>query len=361
MQFGWLTLAHSPSPEEDYIGITQQLTQACYAEQLGFDDVWLTEHNFTGESVYSDPIPFASALAARTTRVRIGFAVIQMALRHPIRLAIQLAVLDNLSQGRLDVGVGRGSIYNEYEYIGYGLRSDDSRGRMAEALEILTRAWTERPFTYTGEYFQVSLPAIRPQPYQQPHPPVWRSVVSPASFTECGRLGVPILTVRLPLASIPQRLKLYQEGLAMGGHDSATQQRLLQQAAVWRHVYVAESAAQAEDELSAAMLFTRHHMHYARQAYNPADFHVDPALLNPWANPQVSDAEGLRYSLETGAVYGPPARVAEQIAALRQAGVQHLLCQMSFGGMAHDKIMASMERFGTQVMPAFRESSSSSI
>src|SRR5207237_2299372 len=117
MRFGWLTLAHSPSPEEDGTAIAQQLEQACLAEALGFDGVWLTEHNFTGEAVYCDPIPFASALAARTSRVRIGFAVIQLALRHPVRLAVQLSVLDNLSRGRLDVGVGRGSLYNEYEYV----------------------------------------------------------------------------------------------------------------------------------------------------------------------------------------------------------------------------------------------------
>lgn len=354
MQFGWLTLAHASSPEDDYAGIEQQLIQACYAEQLGFDAVWLTEHNFTGESVYCDPIPFASTLAARTSRVRIGFAVIQMALRHPIRLAIQLALLDNLCQGRLDIGVGRGSIYNEYEYTGYGLRSHDSRARMDEAIEIMTRAWVEAPFTYHGQYFQVSLPALRPRPYQRPYPPIWRSVVAPASFTESGRLGVPILTVRLPLARIPERLKLYQEGLAAGGHDAATQQRLMQQAAIWRHVYVAESTAEAEDDLATALLHTRQHMGHARAAYNPPDFQVDPGLLNPWNNPLVSDAEGVRYTLDTGAIYGTPQHVAEQVAALRQAGVQHLLCQMSFGYIAHDKIMASMRRFGEQVMPAFR-------
>ena len=354
MQFGWLTLAHSPSPDDDYIGIEQQLTQACYAEQLGFDDVWLTEHNFTGESVYCDPIPFASALAARTSRVRIGFAVIQMALRHPIRLAMQLSILDNLSHGRLDIGVGRGSIYNEYEYLGYGLRSHDSRERMDEALTVMTRAWVEEPFTYHGKFFQVSLPALRPRPYQQPYPPIWRSVVSPASYTESGRLGVPILTVRLPLARIPERLQLYQEGLEAGGYDVATRQRLLRQVGVWRHVYVAESNAQAEDELYAAMRHTRQHMAHARAAYNPADFQVDPALLNPWNNPLVSDDEGVRYSLDTGAVYGTPPHVAEQIAELRQAGVQHLLCQLSFGYLAHEKIMTSMRRFSEQVMPQFR-------
>ena len=118
MRFGWLTLNHSPSPAEDHTAIAQQMEQACLAETVGFDSVWLTEHNFTGESVYSDPIPFAGALAARTSRVRIGFAVIQMPLRHPVRLATQLSLLDNLYNGRLEVGIGRGTIYNEYEFIG---------------------------------------------------------------------------------------------------------------------------------------------------------------------------------------------------------------------------------------------------
>ena len=171
MKFGWLTLSLSPSPEEDAARIDDQLTQACYAEALGFDDVWLTEHYFTGESVYNDPLIFASALAMRTTRVRIGFAVLQMALHHPVRLAVQLALLDNLSKGRLDVGVGRGTIYNEYEFVGYGLRSDDSRARMDEAVEILTGAWTQAPFSYAGAYYQVRLPELRPRPYQRrPHP-----------------------------------------------------------------------------------------------------------------------------------------------------------------------------------------------
>jgi alkanesulfonate monooxygenase SsuD/methylene tetrahydromethanopterin reductase-like flavin-dependent oxidoreductase (luciferase family) len=141
MRFGWLTLALSPSPEEDAERIDQQIELVCYAEALGFDDVWLTEHYFTGESVYNDAVLFATALAMRTTKIRIGFAVVQMPFHHPIRLATQLALLDNLSHGRIDVGVGRGTIYNEYEFVGHGLRSHDSRARMEEAVEILERAW----------------------------------------------------------------------------------------------------------------------------------------------------------------------------------------------------------------------------
>ena len=202
MRFGWLTLSLSPSPEEDAARIDQQIAQVCFAEQLGFSDVWLTEHYFTGESVYNDALLFASAVAMRTERIRIGFAVVQLPFHHPVRLAVQLALLDNLSKGRIDVGVGKGTIYNEYEFVGHGLRSDDSRERMEEAIEIIERLWAGGPVTYSGKYFQVQVPELRPRPVQRPRLPLWRSVISPASFSECGRLGVPILTARLPVERI---------------------------------------------------------------------------------------------------------------------------------------------------------------
>src|SRR4029434_8533773 len=170
MQFGWLTLAHSGGPAGDYGAIQDLVEQACFAEAAGFDGIWLTEHNFTGESVYCDPIPFASVVAARTSRIRIGFAVIQLALRHPIRLATELALLDNLSGGRLDVGVGHGTNFNEYEFMGYGLRSDDSRERMAETLDVMVRAWTEAPIVHEGKFYRLRLPEPRPRPLQPPHP-----------------------------------------------------------------------------------------------------------------------------------------------------------------------------------------------
>ncbi len=353
MRFGWLTLALSPSPEEDARRIDQQIAQACFAEELGFGDVWLTEHYFTGESVYNDAVLFAAALAMRTTHIRIGFAVVQMPFHHPIRLATQLALLDNLSKGRIDVGLGRGTVYNEYEFVGHGLRSDDSRARMAESVDILQRAWTEAPLAYEGEYYRLQIPALRPRPVQRPHPPLWRSVISPGSFTDCGRAGVPILTARLPVARIRERWTLYAAGLDEGGHDAATRARLLKQSALWRNVYVAESDAQAEDELSALLLETRRHMMHVRTAYNPADFEIEPAMLNPWTDPAVSDADALPYVLATGSLYGAPVKVREQVAELRDAGVRHLLCQTGFGAMSHEQNLASMRRFGEEVMPAF--------
>jgi alkanesulfonate monooxygenase SsuD/methylene tetrahydromethanopterin reductase-like flavin-dependent oxidoreductase (luciferase family) len=354
VKFGWMTLSLSPTPEDDLARVHQQLEQGVLAEAVGFDYLWLTEHNFTGECSYADPIPFAGALAARTSRVRIGFAVVQMALHHPVRLAVQLAVLDNLSRGRLEVGVGRGTSYNEYEYVGYGLRSDDSHERMDEALAVLVGAWTQEPFVHEGKFFSVRLPAVRPRPVQTPHPPLWRSVISLEALEDSGRAGLPVMMSRVANARIPERLAIYRRGLEAGGHDAATQQRRLSEASVWRFLYVADSQAQAEDELAAALHQGRHHSVHARATLNPPDFHVEVSRVNPWNDPGVSDEDGVRYALEQSSLYGTAARVAEQVAELRDAGVHHVLCQMTSGEMPHATALASMRRLGEQVIPKFR-------
>lgn len=357
MQFGWLTLALSPSPDEDAARIAQLLGLACEAEALGFSDVWLTEHYFTGESVYNDSLLFASALAVKTSRVRIGFAVVQMPFHHPVRLATQLALLDNLSGGRIDVGIGKGTAYNEYEFVGHGLRSADARQRMDESVEILQglweRAWRGAPFDHAGAYYRLHVPQIRPKPVQRPGPPLWRSVISPGSFEECGRLGVPILTARLPVERIAERWATYRKGLEAGGHDAATRDRLLARSALWRNVYVAESDAQAEDELAGLLAETRAHMMHVREAHNPPDFAPDPSALNAWTDPAVPDSAAIPFAMKTGSLYGSPRRVREQVAELRDAGVRHLLCQTGFGAMDHDRQLRSMRRFGQEVMPAF--------
>ena len=225
---------------------------------------------------------------------------------------------------------------------------------MAETLQVMVRAWTEAPLVHQGKFYQLSLPELRPRPRQQPHPPIWRAVSSAGSVKECGRLGEPILMARLPLARVPERLALYDAGLAESGLDAGAQRDLREQAALWRFVHVADSQAQAEDELSTALLRTRGHMIHARATYNPADFRVDDSRVNPWNDPRVSDEDGARYSLDTASLYGTPRRVAEQLAEIRDAGIHHVLCQMSTGFLPHARIMESMRRFGEDVIPRFR-------
>ena len=150
----------------------------------------------------------------------------------------------------------------------------------------------------TASSTRSTFPAIRPKPVQQPGPPLWRSVISPGSFTECGKLGVPILTARLPVERIKERWATYAAGIDAGGHDEKTKARLLAQSALWRNVYVAESDAQAEDELAALLVETRAHMMHVREAYNPSDFQPEPATLNAWTDPKVPDSEAIPFVLQ---------------------------------------------------------------
>jgi alkanesulfonate monooxygenase SsuD/methylene tetrahydromethanopterin reductase-like flavin-dependent oxidoreductase (luciferase family) len=226
---------------------------------------------------------------------------------------------------------------------------------MEEAVEILNRVWTEEPFIYEGKFNKVNIPAIRPKPVQQPGPPIWRSVISPGSFTECGKLGVPILTARLPVARIKERWALYEAGLDAGGHSPEKKKRLLDQSALWRNVYVADSQAQAEDELAKILWAARDHLIHMRQEFNPPDFEIEPSALNAWNDPKVATDVAVAEALSTGSLYGTPARVREQVAELRDAGVKHLLCQTAWGSMDYQQNLASIRRFGEQVMPAFKD------
>jgi alkanesulfonate monooxygenase SsuD/methylene tetrahydromethanopterin reductase-like flavin-dependent oxidoreductase (luciferase family) len=153
---------------------------------------------------------------------------------------------------------------------------------------------------------------------------------------------------------VPERLASYEAGLAESGLDDAAQRGLREQVALWRFVHVAESQAQAEDELARALHGTRHHMVHARAAHNPPDFVVPDSRVNPWNDPRVSDTEGVRYALETASLCGTAQRVAEQVAELRNAGVDHVLCQQSTGYLPHTTVMDSMRRFGEEVIPRFR-------
>src|SRR5262249_57162566 len=143
-------------------------------------------------------------------------------------------------------------------------------------------------------------------------------------------------------------------GVGEGGLRGDRQRGLGEQATLWRFVHVAESQAQAEDELTRALLQTGRHMVHAREPNTPADFHVEASRVNPWNDPRVSDGDGVRYALETSTLCGTPARVADQIAELRDAGVHHVLCQMSYGYLSQQAIMESMRRFGEAVAPKFR-------
>ncbi|MEJ1975808.1 MAG: LLM class flavin-dependent oxidoreductase [Acetobacteraceae bacterium] len=140
MKFSNFLFPESRDPAQDSRVIIETLEEAKLCDALGVEVLWLAEHHFDGNCAYVDPISFAAAVAASTQRIKIGFAVAQMSLHHPIRIAEQLSLLDTLSQGRLVVGLGRGTAYNVYEYQGYGIDHETAQARFEEAEAILFKA-----------------------------------------------------------------------------------------------------------------------------------------------------------------------------------------------------------------------------
>ena len=180
MRFGHFFYPMNFDASRDSQVIDECLYEAELVEELGLDAIWLAEHHFTGEVVYGDPLVMASAVAVKTRRVLLGFGVVEMALHHPVRLAIQTALLDNLCHGPLIVGIGRGSNFSSFEYAGFGTDVAAGYERIDEAEELLVKAWTTDNVRHEGKFWQVALPSVRPRPYQEPIPR-WLAPASPTS------------------------------------------------------------------------------------------------------------------------------------------------------------------------------------
>src|SRR5215471_7330475 len=246
MKFGNFLFPDCRLPERDGIVIDETLREAWLSDALGVDVIWLAEHRFDGICAYVDPIVMAGALAASTRHSKLGFAVVQTALHHPIRLAEQLAILDNISKARLIVGLGRGSSYNIYDYQGFGIDHHEAQARLEEAEGILLKAWTAEEFEHKGNYWHLKVPMLRPRPYTKPHPPLIRAASGEGSLLELARQGRPFLMNVQSMAVTRDRVTRYRRTMGEAGFDDERIARNLAECWVWRNVFVAESDAEAE-------------------------------------------------------------------------------------------------------------------
>ena len=219
MKFSNFLFPDCRDPERDGVVIDETLREAWLSDELGVDVIWLAEHHFDGICAYVDPISFAGALATSTRHSKIGFAVVQTALHHPIRLAEQLAILDNITKGRLIVGLGRGSSYNIYDYQGFGIDHHEAQARLEEAEEILLKAWTGEAFEHHGRYWDLNVPMLRPRPYTKPHPVLIRAASGEASLVELARQGRPFLMNVQSMAVTRHRVALYRKTMREAGFD----------------------------------------------------------------------------------------------------------------------------------------------
>lgn len=347
MRFGIFVFAVSLDPANDGEVIAKTLRQVELAERLGYSAVFLAEHHFDGSSAYVDPLVFAAAVAARTRRIQIGFAVVQMALHHPVRLAEQTALLDHLTDGRLIVGTGRGSVHNLYEYAGFGVDMADGREMIAEAEDLLVKAWSGDPVEHRGRFWTAEFEQIRPRPLQLPHPPLVRATMSDESVTDMARLGRPILMGPLPLDTIKERFELYCSVMRQEGFPETTIEQCLDQSWVVKSVCVADTDSLAS-ELGQSAHFREHeHARLAREGYRRgrAEPEAPPSGYVKPPRPQ----DELEYVL----IAGSPETVRAGIAELAETGARNVLMQMDIGDMDEEVVAQSMVLFAEEVMPAY--------
>ena len=343
MRFG--TFVHPTSPElkDDYQVIQDALKEVKLAEELGLDAVWLPEHHFAGEVAFADPVEFAAAVAVSTQRVRIGFAVVEMALHHPVRLAVQTALLDNLSHGRLTVGTGRGSALNEYEYFGFGTSMEEGRLMLSEAEDLLVKAWTSQDVEHEGRFWKASFPVLRPRPYQKPHPPLARACISDESIVDMANIGRPILMSVQPLDALRYKLQLYRDTMLGAGYAEPQVERALDETWVMKCMYLTDSDGEAEETATRALKRYNDHQIHGRERYNPGG-------VPPWKPGQPPPPIQV---VEHAFLAGSPEKVTSQIAALRDAGVRNLMLNINVGRMPSEQVERSLRLFAEKVRPQF--------
>lgn len=346
MKFSNFLFPSSMTAADDGRVIDETLREARLTEELGFDTIWLAEHHFDGIVAYVDPVAFAAALAVATQRVRIGFAVAQMALHHPIRLAEQIALIDNISKGRLVVGLGRGTAYNIYDYQGYGIDHTKAQAIFEEAEAIMFEAWKGQPMDHRGEHFTCRLPELRPGVYTKPHPYVIRAAASEHGMLEIAHRGKPFMMNVQNNATTIARMRLYKQALHDQGLDEARIAALTNECWVWRNVYVAETDAEAER--IAVPAFTEMHEH--RVAMRKRIHEEQGVSILPM--PARDAPPPPHASVMDGLVYGSPSTVAEKLAPLYETGIGGIIIQFRLGRMSYEQTAESLTLFRDKVIPA---------
>ena len=341
INFGTFLLMQSPSARSSEEIYGRALDTAQAAEELGFRNIWLAEHHFSTYGYVARPLQLATYIAAKTTRLRVGTAVIVVPLHHPLIVAEEIATLDVLAGGRFDIGLGRG--YQRYEFERLGLDLDTARQRWEESIDIIVKALSGEPFTHEGELFQIPETTIFPQPVQKPHPPIWVTAQSPESVDATVRRGFNLLTggFGVPLERMGEFRQQFDRATAAA---EVTERPAV---GVQRAVYVTDSEADAR----AAAEEARWNMRVTLSLRNQYE-RVEDGRAIPVPAPNEPDTDDL---LDRYLVIGTPDTVIRQIGRVQEhVGISHFNCSFWFGDLEHARIMRSMELFSREVMPAFQ-------
>jgi alkanesulfonate monooxygenase SsuD/methylene tetrahydromethanopterin reductase-like flavin-dependent oxidoreductase (luciferase family) len=324
------------------------LEQALHAESFGYHSVWIAEHHFNDYGLCPAPTVLAAFIAARTATLRLGMGVSLLPLHHPVDLAEHLAVLDVVSGGRLDVGIGRGGTLQDYETF----QSDrnDSRQRVEEGIALMQRCWSGQPFDFQGRFHSAARLHARPRPTQRPHPPLYVAANSEDSVQSAARLGLPTLSsFFVPVEDLRRRRRVYREAARAAGRSTEEIERLERESWGMQVVHVAPDRAEALRVVEGPFMGYQRRLAGLRSASTggsvPGSFDRSFVRLRPFHE-----------YLDNGmAVVGAPDDVMAGLQEyLGATGYRRVMLLMAVPGLATGPALRSMRLFAQEVAPGLK-------
>ncbi|MEL0112034.1 MAG: LLM class flavin-dependent oxidoreductase [Rickettsiales bacterium] len=358
MKWGTFSLSQIPDLSRVPENFETDFEQFELAEALGFDTIWIAEHLFSSYGVVTSTQVLAAAIAKATKKIKIGMAVVVMPFNHPLRTASDFALVDILSEGRLLFGAGRA--YQPHEFVSLGIPMEDSREMYEEAMEIMLKAWGDKPITHDGKFWSIPQPTeVLPKPVQKPHPPLYQACISPESFTTAAQKGFGLqlaspFTYRTYREEWINRLEesvhAYEAECVKHGHDPKAAERMM-----LLPFFVHESAEEAH-----RIARERIEWFYAKVTSNQKSVGGQPDVIKGY---ELTMQES-RKTLEGGylnfdklyehgaAIADDPATCAEKLNDLRERlGITEFVLWTNIGGMPAADSMAAMRLIMGDVAP----------
>lgn len=349
MEFGSFMEFHLRENGDQAQAFEESFAQVDMAEDLGLDAVWLAESHFNPtRAVVSSPLIVASAIAARTKRLKVGTAVHILPLGNPLRTAEEAATLDQVSQGRFEFGVGRSGLPGAYE--GYNISYAESRERFYEYLDIILKAWTNERFSYEGNYYSYDDVCLVPKPYQSPHPKIRIAATTSDTFPLLGKMGHSVfIGVRiLGMSQVAEQVSLYKQAWEEAGHPGPIDVSLRVP------VYVAETKEEAlsEPEQSFMKQFRRLGTQLASSVTSAG---TDPREQRAERGERLATLTWEDVQKEKVAV-GTPEMVIEQLHKMKETlSLSGIVAELNAGELIpRENLERSLRLLCEKVIPAFK-------
>ena len=326
------------------------IEEAQLAEKLGYNSYYVIEHQNSYVSHLTAPNVYLTAVARNTTDLRLGVMIYQLPFHHPIRLAQEAAMLDQLSHGRLEFGVGAG--VHEHEFMRYNLDFFQRREMFSEAFEIIMKAWTQDEVTHHGKYWQMDEVFTNPKPYQKPHPPVWIAAHSEPSFEFAAKHNYDVSQNIDTDEVVSEKFDFWRRNWKEYNHPGPMPRTFLMRA-----VHVAETDEKAREEIEPALMNSRNlgpqYIANTRVGFRGND---DSPANQELARVFREQSKSYDFWVENGlALVGSPDTVIKQIEKQRErVGYDILCCNHRPGVVSTELANKSMRMFGEEVLPAFR-------